>query len=158
MTTNLFTYGILMSDAACYAKLAGYRLDFGYHATVVEEQGGVTWGGLVKDVTPGMLARYDSIEGVRSGYYTRREVAVATEKDGPVRAWLYVMNQADLGRAKAEMGEAEHEGRPFPLGSMVQRMHHEYAMLGAPIWAHDELDYRVARWCDEVREGAASAR
>jgi gamma-glutamylcyclotransferase (GGCT)/AIG2-like uncharacterized protein YtfP len=145
---NVFTYGILMSDAQVGATLQNYRLDFGYHATVVEEVAGITYGGLVQDVCEEGLRRYDSIEGVRgdgSGYYARRLVAVTAQGIGPVEAWVYVMNPRYLATAKYEMGAR------YDLGHLTWRMGQQYDRLHLPPYAHDELEHRVEQWHREGR-------
>lgn len=152
MTDNLFVYGLLMRDADRVATLQNYQLDFGYHATVVEVPAGIVYGGLVRNVTPERLAVYDQIEGVSGGYYTRRLVTVATKDDGPVRAWTYVMNPDCLALAKRNATETRDM---WLVGSLAQQMHDEYERLNAPIYAHDELDYRVERWRERIAEEAA---
>lgn len=91
---RVFVYGILMPDATEAATLPGYRLAFSGHATVRPLEGSAVLGGLV-DVDAYGLRRYDSIEGLRpdgTGYY-RRERRIVNTANGPVEAWVYMMNE-----------------------------------------------------------------
>lgn len=143
---QVFTYGILMADAQVGATLQDYRLDFGWHATIVPEPAGLTYGGLVTDVDYRRLAMYDRIEGVSGGYYRRIAVEVTPRGGEPVTAWAYTMNPAHLAAAKGEMGAR------YDLGSLTWRMHQQYDRLQLPPYAHDELDHRDEQWHREVAE------
>jgi len=128
---NVFTYGILMSDGHVAARLPGYRLDYGYHATVVEQPGSSVYGTLVTGVDERQLRRYDSIEGVDHGYYSRRVVGVNTA-DGDRLAWVYVMNRAALVNAKETDGSGLSEWS-------YRRMVAEYERVGHGPWAAEQL-------------------
>lgn len=141
MSDNVFVYGTLMRGAHEAARLHGYRLDFGSFATVVEDTGGTVYGGLIRDVTPAQLRTFDQIEGVSSGYYSRRPVTVYSGEHETTRqneAWVYVMSARDLLASK--------RGRYGTPDALAEGMHLQYERMGHPAAAHEALDASVRNW------------
>jgi gamma-glutamylcyclotransferase (GGCT)/AIG2-like uncharacterized protein YtfP len=137
----VFAYGILMRDGDTAAKLPGYRLDFGYHATVVADEEAVTYGALIRNVDTVSLWAYDAIEGYREGrpwesYYDRVAVTVTTAQGAAEAAWVYVMNASDLAAARKRFDR-------FDLAyiqELMERMEMQYGRLG-----HGEEAYAALR-------------
>lgn len=130
MTGYVFTYGLLLPEAAEPAVLRDWRMEFAFYATVQRSPGSITVGGLIP-VDEEKLAQMDAREGVPVFYRRERVlVAVRSVRFGTdyVSAWVYVMNDPRAGRPEqwyadlireqyARLGH--HEG---PLDDALRRV------------------------------------
>lgn len=135
----LFAYGTLIFEAVLRrvlggpasaepARLAGYlrlRVRGASYPGLRRSEGAVTEGVLWRGLSPAAIRRLDDYEGA---LYDRR-LETVTGRDGPGRAWVYVVPESGWGQLSDEAWEPERFRREG-LASFVASLRDEPAADG----------------------------